>query len=93
MCIRDSIELNNKDQFVELGKKIGAEELEKTLKAMHPAVKLSSVLGHQGGAPTGEQKFTKLSEVPADQMATLRLENPEEYKRLYKAEYGIECRI
>lgn len=87
------IELNNKDQFVELGKKIGAEELEKTLKAMHPAVKLSSVLGHQGGAPTGEQKFTKLSEVPADQMATLRLENPEEYKRLYKAEYGIECRI
>ena len=87
------IELNNKDQFVELGKKIGAEELEKTLKAMHPAVKLSSVLGHQGGAPTGEQKFTKLSEVPADQMATLRLENPEEYKRLYKAEYGIDCEI
>lgn len=87
------IELNNKDQFVELGKKIGAEELEKTLKAMHPAVKLSFVLGHQGGAPTGEQRFTKLSEVPADQMATLRLENPEEYKRLYKAEYGIDCEI
>ena len=87
------IELNNKDQFVELGKKIGAEELEKTLKAMHPAVKLSSVLGHQGGAPTGEQKFTKLSEVPRDQIEALRSENPEEYKRLYKAEYGIECVI
>lgn len=87
------IELNNKDQFVELGKKIGAEELEKTLKAMHPSVKLSSVIGHQGGAPTGEQKFTKLSEVPTDQMATLRSDNPEEYKRLYKAEYGIDCEI
>ncbi len=87
------IELNNKDQFVELGKKIGAEELEKTLKAMHPAVKLSSVLGHQGGAPAGDQNFTKLSEVPRDQIATLRSENPEEYKRLYKAEYGIECVI
>lgn len=87
------IELNNKDQFVELGKKIGAEELEKTLKAMHPAVKLSSVIGHQGGAPTGEQKFTKLSEVPADQIETLRSDNPEEYKRLYKAEYGIDCEI
>ena len=87
------IELNNKDQFVELGKKIGAEELEKTLKAMHPAVKLSSVLGHQGGAPTGEQKFTKLSEVPADQIETLRSDNPEEYKRLYKTEYGIDCEI
>lgn len=87
------IELNNKDQFLELGKKIGAEELEKTLKAMHPAVRLSSVIGHQGGAPTGEQKFTKLSDVPAEQIATLRLENPEEYKRLYKAEYGIDCEI
>ena len=78
---------------MELGKKIGAEELEKTLKAMHPSVKLSSVIGHQGGAPTGEQKFTKLSDVPAEQIATLRLENPEEYKRLYKAEYGIDCEI
>lgn len=87
------LEEKDKDQFVELGKKIGAEELEKTLKAMHPAVKLSSVLGHQGGAPAGEQKFTKLSEVPADQIAALRSENPEEYKRLYKAEYGIDCEI
>lgn len=87
------LEEKDKDQFVELGKKIGAEELEKTLKAMHPSVKLSSVLGHQGGVPAGEQKFTKLSEVPADQIATLRSENPEEYKRLYKAEYGIDCEI
>lgn len=87
------LEEKDKDQFVELGKKIGAEELEKTLKAMHPAVKLSSVLGHQGGTPAGEQKFTKLSEVPADQIAVLRSENPEEYKRLYKAEYGIDCEI
>lgn len=87
------LEEKDKDLFVELGKKIGAEELEKTLKAMHPAVKLSSVLGHQGGASAGEQKFTKLSEVPADQIAVLRSENPEEYKRLYKAEYGIDCEI
>lgn len=87
------LEEKDKDQFVELGKKIGAEELEKTLKAMHPAVKLSSVLGHQGGAPAGEQKYTKLSEVPADQIAILRADNPEEYKQLYKAEYGIDCEI
>lgn len=87
------LEEKDKDQFVELGKKIGAEELEKTLKAMHPSVKLYSVLGHQGGVPAGEQNFTKLSEVPADQIATLRSENPEEYKRLYKAEYGIDCEI
>lgn len=87
------LEEKDKDQFVELGKKIGTEELEKTLKAMHPAVKLSSVIGHQGSTPTDEKKLTKLSDVPAEQIATLRSENPEEYKRLYKAEYGIECRI
>lgn len=87
------LEEKDKDQFVELGKKIGSEELEKTLKAMHPAVKLSSVLGHQGGAPAGDHKFAKLSDVPAEQIATLRSENPEEYKRLYKAEYGIDCVI
>nr|DAR19111.1 MAG TPA: prohead serine protease [Caudoviricetes sp.] len=87
------LEEKDKDQFVELGKKIGTKELEKTLKAMHPAVKLSSVLGHQGGTPTDEKKLTKLSDVPAEQIATLRSKNPEEYKRLYKAEYGIECEI
>ena len=87
------LEEKDKDQFVELGKKIGSKELEKTLKAMHPAVKLSSVLGHQGGAPAGDQNFTKLSEVPADRIAALRSENPKEYKRLYKAEYGIDCEI
>lgn len=87
------LEEKDKDQFVELGKKIGTEELEKTLKAMHPAVKLSSVLGHQGGTPTDEKKLTKLSDVPAEQIATLRSENLEEYTRLYKAEYGIECEI
>lgn len=87
------LEEKDKDQFVELGKKIGTEELEKTLKAMHPAVKLSSVIGHQGGTPTDEKKLTKLSDVPAEQIATLRSENLEEYTRLYKAEYGIECEI
>lgn len=83
----------DKDQFVELGKKIGAEELEKTLRAMHPAVRLSSLLGHQGGHPAEEHQYTKLSEVPADRIATLRAESPEEYKRLYKAEYGMDCEI
>lgn len=87
------LEEKDKDQFVELGKKIGTEELEKTLKAMHPAVKLSSVIGHQGSTPTDEKKLIKLSDVPAEQIATLRSENLEEYTRLYKAEYGIECEI
>lgn len=89
------LEAQHKEQFVELGKKIGAEELEKTLQAMKPQVKLSSMLGHHGSAPVSdsEKTYTKLSEVPADELVKLRAENVEEYKRLYEAEYGIACEL
>ena len=86
---------DKKDQFVELGKKIGVEELEKTFGAMSPQVKLSEVIGHQGGAPTGDGKaaYAKLSDVPGEKWEELKEKQPEEYKRLYKEEYGMECEI
>lgn len=85
---------DKKQQFIDLGKKIGVEELEKTFEAMSPQVKLSAVVGHQGGAPTGGTAvYKKLSEVPADKLELMRNQQPEEYKRLYKAEYGMECEI
>ena len=89
------LDAQHKEQFVELGKKIGAEELENTLQAMKPQVKLSSMLGHHGSAPVSdsEKTYTKLSEVPAEELVKLRAENVEEYKKLYKAEYGIECEL
>lgn len=85
----------NKQQFIELGKKVGVEDLEKTLKAMSPQVKISTVLGHQGGAPTAgkHETFSKLSEVPPVMLAELREKNPDEYKRLYRAEYGYDCEL
>lgn len=84
----------NKQQFIELGKKIGVEDLEKTLKVMSPQMKLSAVLGHQGGTPKGQPAtFNKLSEVPPATLGELREKNPEEYKRLYRAEYGMDCSI
>lgn len=85
---------DKKEQFVELGKKIGLDELQKVLAAMTPQMKLSQTIGHQGGAPTGSPAtYSKLSEVPADKILELREKNVAEYKRLYKAEYGIECEI
>lgn len=80
-----------KEQFVKLGQKIGAEELKQTLEAMQPQVKLSAVI--TGGAAPQTVTYTKLSEVPAEKMLELREKQPEEYKRLYKAEYGMECEI
>ena len=82
------------EQFVELGKKVGYQELQNIFAAMSPQTKLSTVIGHQGGAPTGGEKtYKKLSEVSSDEILKLRKEQPEEYKRLYKAEYGIECEL
>lgn len=83
-----------KEQFVELGKKVGLEELQNVFAAMSPQVKLSQTIGHQGGAPTGQSAtYQKLSEVPGDKVLELREKQPDEYKRLYKAEYGMECEI
>lgn len=89
------LETQHKEQFVKLGGQIGAEELERTLKAMKPQVKLSTMLGHHGSSPTpnGEKTYTKLSEVPAEELVKMRAENVEEYKKLYKAEYGMECEL
>ena len=83
-----------KQQFVELGKKIGADELKHTFDAMSAQVKLSDLVGsHGGGAAGGSAEYKKLSDVPAEQMAELKEKNPAQYKKLYKAEYGFECEI
>ena len=89
------LDAQHKEQFVKLGGQIGAEELEKTLQAMKPQVKLSAMLGHQGSAPgsASEKTYTKLSEVPAEELVKLRADNVEGYKRLYEAEYGIACEL
>ena len=85
---------DKKQQFLDLGGKIGADELKRTFDAMSPQMRLSRIVGGQGagsGAATGEYK--KLSEVPSEELAKMREENPAQYKKLYNAEYGIECEI
>lgn len=88
------ISADKKEEFVNLGKEIGAEKLSSIFSAMSPHVKLSTVLGHQGtGKVEDPGKYAKLSEVPADKLLELRKEQPDEYRRLYRAEYGMECEI
>ena len=85
---------DKKQQFLDLGKKIGADELKQTFDAMSPHVKLSNIVGsHGGGAAGGSAEYKKLSDVPSEELAKLREQNPAQYKKLYKAEYGIECEI
>lgn len=83
-----------KDEFIALGKEIGQEKLDSIFAAMSPQVKLSAVIGHHGGAAEPQEtKWTKLSDVPGDKLVELRKNDVDEYKRLYKAEYGMECEI
>lgn len=86
---------DRKQQFIELGKKVGLDDLKATLEAMTPRMRLSSVLGHQGGVPSLSpgKAYSKLGEVPAGELATMRNDDPDEYRRLYRAEYGMDCEI
>lgn len=79
-----------KDHFVKVGKQTGVESLRETLGAMPPHVRLSSLLkgGERDKGQSG--KYAKLGEVPEAEVLRLRDEDPEEYHRLYKAEYGYD---
>ena len=84
---------DKKQQFLELGKKIGADELKQTFDAMSPQVKLSNIVNGGGASAGGHAEYKKLSDVPSDELSKMREQNPVQYKKLYKAEYGIECEI
>lgn len=83
-------------QFIALGKQIGADQLQKTLATMQPQVRLSQVIAEHSNTnhqSTEPKDYTRPSQVPADQLLTLRKENKDLYRQLYKAEYGIDCNI
>ena len=85
------ITADKKDHFVSLGKSAGIESLRTTLDLMKPAQKPTEVINQHSEKPAGEEHktYAKLSEVPADEIPALKKENPTEYARLYKAEYGV----
>lgn len=88
---------DQRDHFINLGKAAGLEQLTATLKLMPVMQKPTDAiqLGRQSapgaGAATDKKEYAKLSEVPRTELIKLRKDNPDEYARLYKAEYGVEC--
>lgn len=86
------IELKMRDHFIELGKSLGADNLRTTLQAMSPREKLSATLNSSGQA-VQPKTYAKLSDVPSEELMQLRESDPDRYKQLYKAEYGIDCEL
>lgn len=83
-----------KQEFIELGTKLGVDSLEKVLSSMQPAVKISSmVMGHQGGAPTTSSEAKKLSDLSSDEIVNLKDSDIKKYRTLYEAEYGVKCPV
>lgn len=80
---------DTEEHFINLGKVVGCEALEKTLEMMEPAIKPMDVIHRTGNSTGTPSEFKKLSEVPADQMMELRKDRPA-YIRLFRAEYGFE---
>ncbi len=83
---------DKKDHFINLGKTVGAESLKLTLDSMAAVTKPMQLInpgGATGGMATGQ--WNKLSEVPEGQLKLMRENEPDKYRALYKAEYGIEC--
>lgn len=85
------ITADKKEHFVNLGKAVGIESLRETLSLMQPVKKPTEVI-HQTDTPRDDEPktYAKLSDVPADQMEKFREEKPQDYERLYKAEYGCD---
>lgn len=83
------ITADKKEHFVNIGKAAGIDSLRTTLSLMQPARKPTEVI-HQTDAPRDDEPktYAKLSDVPANQLEKLREERPQDYERLYKAEYG-----
>lgn len=87
---------DKRDHFIKLGKTLGTEELKLTLDAMATVTKPMDIVG--GGAASMQLskgivpgQWKKLGEVPEAQLKLMRETNPEMYKQLFEAEYGIEC--
>jgi hypothetical protein len=92
------ITAEKRDLFITLGKTSGIDALQKTLDCIAPAVKPTEVLNHGGGhhsagSGTAAGEYKKLGEVPDEERIALRKDDPEKYKALYKAEYGVEAEL
>lgn len=84
---------DKKEHFISLGKTMGADALKLTLDSMATVTKPLQLLNTDGrvaGTMTIGQ-WNKLSEVPEAQLKLMRENDPDKYRALYKAEYGIDC--
>jgi len=82
---------SQKNHFLELGKKVGLEDLKTTLDVIQPAVKPLDIINRGGTQPMDASK--KWNDYIDAELINLRQENPEAYAQLYKKEFGVELKF
>jgi hypothetical protein len=87
------IATSKKDEYVSLGKDLGAERLQKIINDIRPEqdVKPSDIIGKS--VQLGKTDGKKFSELNEAELIALRKDDPETYCKLYKEQYGIDCKI
>jgi hypothetical protein len=84
---------DKRDHMISLGKTAGIQALKSTIELMNPVVKPLDITGNGGSNSQSDPQIT-LSSIAAEKgmagLEALKAENPEEYKKLYKAQYGVE---
>lgn len=80
---------DRRETFVQLGREVGSERLRGVLEAMQPQVRLSTLVNTASEGKEAPSRYERLSQVAEEDLVRLRKEQPEEYKRLYEAEYGF----
>lgn len=77
-----------KAHFVNLGEKVGIEELRNTLSCFQPVTKPTDVIRQRT-----EHAELKWEDCTPEQLEKLRNENRQEYCKLYKEHYGVEAQF
>lgn len=82
---------SQKKHFIDLGKKVGLEDLKTTLDVIQPTVKPLDIINRGGAQPMDASK--KWNDYTDAELINLRKENPEAYAQLYKKEFGVELKF
>lgn len=79
---------DKRESLITLGKKAGFESLQATLDMLTPAVKPNQLINPAGGAAASPAVTLAYSQMSEEQLVELKEKNPDEFLRLFKAEFG-----
>lgn len=80
---------DKRDTLITLGKNAGFEALQSTIAMLTPVQKPTQLINPTSGAAPGSSVELSYSQMSDEQLRKLEKENPNEFIRLFKAEFGF----